>query len=111
MTWTIENALEDQNLTRASFLYAEYKIIIGDLPEVTIKIWKLLKGDAGYYSTQSHYIHTPTQGGPHIGDTHLTDEAAYALHLALGTLIPHYNAALAQGHAPSDTWLKVNTSF
>jgi hypothetical protein len=111
MSWTIENALEDKNITHAARLHSEYRIRVGDLqPEVKIRIWKLLKGN-GFYFTQSHYIKTPIQGTPHITSSRHADEEAYALHLALQTLVPHYDGAIAKGHTANDSWLIPNDSF
>jgi len=112
MSWTIENALEDEEINRACVLHNEYEIAIGELSiPIRIRIWRLLKGHAKFAFTQSHFIHTPVQGGPHVTSSSHADEEAYALHLAINTLLPHYKEAVAKKHEPNDAWLIPNAHF
>ena len=111
MPWTIENALEDQSITHAACLESEYRIRVGELPDVKIRVWKLLKGSGRFYFTRSHYIHTPVQPGPHRTSSSHAEDEADALHLAVMTLVPHYNEAVAQAHEPRESWLIRNEHF
>ncbi len=114
MVWDIKSALDDEAIQGSWKLLSEYKFKLKELtPIITIRLYKCMGdnvADAIFFE-QSHYIHTPVQAGSYITSRPRGDNEAYALHLAVDTLVRYYNDAVSQGHKPSDEWLVLNKDF
>lgn len=103
--------LRDPLIARPRRLIAEYAFSLGRIPEsVRVRIYHNL--DDGHYEyDQSHFIQTPLQTDPEVGEITDHGSAETALAEAVGTMIKHYRAAVAAGHEPGIEWLLPNDVF
>ncbi|MDQ0420926.1 hypothetical protein J2045_001953 [Peteryoungia aggregata LMG 23059] len=54
---------------------------------------------------RSHAIHAPGQAGPYWPSRDFDDDAAYAMHRAIDSIVDYYRDAIRNGHKPSASWL------
>ena len=107
----IHDALNDDLVNEPRRLLGEYQFHLGTLtPLITIKLYQMI-GREGMYFEQSHFIHTPMQGGPYMTSRPWNDSEEAALRQAVTGLTMHYTEAVQNGHAPSDSWLVPNEDF
>lgn len=72
----------------------------------TIISIQLLKMRGGFVRfVRSHAIHTPVQAGPYWPSRDFDDEAPYALHRAISSLVDYYQEAVEDQHIPHESWL------
>lgn len=84
---------------------------LGDLtPKIIVKLFRY-PGDKEVYFEQSHFIQTPDQTSSDATPLKSDKNEAYALTHAVEALTHPYEAAVAQGHQPSDSWLIPNEDF
>ncbi|MFH1226724.1 MAG: hypothetical protein V1701_02320 [Planctomycetota bacterium] len=111
MGWTIESALDDDLISNPRKLLSGYQFTLGEIPVlITIRLYKQLNGKNVEFE-QSHFIHTPIQGGPYMTSIPWNDDEASALHQVISGFTRDYNAAVKQGHKPAESWLVPNKNF
>jgi hypothetical protein len=111
MPWTIESALNDDLAHDQRRLVGEYQFRVGDLEtRIHVRLLEDVRGN-GVHFEQSHFIHTPTQGGPYATSRPWGDDEGYALHQAVTSITLYYRQAVDAGHKPQESWLVPNRSF
>lgn len=96
------------------YLVREYRFYVGELTTaVAVRIWKTRESYGGceYTFTQSHYMHTPTQAGPHMTSAPFGGSEEDALCRALSTFSMWYEGAVQAGQQPKESWLVPNEYF
>ena len=111
MGWTIDDAVSNRTLRDAKIFVSEVSFRLGDLtPTIRVRLFRY-PGDKEVYFEQSHFVKIPDQ---RISDeTFLKSDKdeAYALTHAVEALTHPYEAALAEGLEPADSWLIVNNDY
>ena len=111
MGWTIDDAVSHRTLRDARIFVSEVSFRLGDLaPKITVRLFRY-PGDGEVYFEQSHFIKIPEQKSPDEDILRSDNNEAYALTHAVEALIRPYEAALAEGLEPSDSWLVRNDDF
>jgi hypothetical protein len=109
--WQIDDAVSNRTLRDAKIFLSEVSFRLGDLtPKIRVRLFRY-PGDREVYFEQSHFFKIP--------DLKTSDEAllksdkdeAYALTHAVEALTHPYEAALAEGREPSDSWLILNNDY
>jgi hypothetical protein len=94
-----------EDLVDADIEVKRLSIRVGDLrTRVRFRFYRK-PGESGIFWTQSHYIGTPSQGGPYRTSRPWGDDLRYAVNLAVTSITQYYKQAVAEGHPPSDAWL------
>lgn len=107
----IPEPLRNPLIGRPRHLTDEYAFNLGTIPEsVRVRIYRNLADDSYEYD-QSHFIQTPLQADPEVGEITDHRSAEAALAEVVGTMITHYQAAEAAGHEPGMEWLLPNNAF
>jgi hypothetical protein len=102
---------EDGTINMLCKLIGEYKFCLGNLtPEITIRLYAPYHG-TGIGFEQSHFIHTPEQGGPYETSRPWNDNIYAALNQVIHGLTFHYLSSVRNGHTPDDSWLVPNPNF
>ena len=111
LAWTIDDAVSHKALTDIKIFVREVSFRLGDLrPKIRIRLFRY-PGDKEIYFEQSHFLQTPDQTSPVVPSLKSDNNEAYALAHAVETLTLSYEAALALGHEPSDSWLLPNDDY
>ena len=111
MAWTVDDVLSNMTLTDAKIYVREVTFHLGDLsPRIRIRLFRR-PGDKEIYFEQSHLIQTPDLASPYVPRVKSDSNEAYALSHAIEGLTHCYDAAVMNGHEPSDAWLKQNEDF
>jgi hypothetical protein len=77
--------------------------------KVTIRIYET--NDGRFYFVQSHFLHTPLNGGPAQPAAAKHQTPHVALSTALGSITTYYDEAVDAGHEPSLDWFIKNEIF
>lgn len=91
---------------------SEFRFVLRDIPtEITIRLYRpIFSGQ--YIARCSHKLEIPGVNGPAApSDDGAEPNEGRTLHDAVEHLVATYNAAKAQGLAPSASWLVANTEF
>lgn len=111
MPWELQAIFDNESITDVQIFVSEYQFSLKGIAQpITIRIYKNINRN-WYEFTQSHYIHTPTQGGPYITSRPWNDDEKLALHQAVSGVTTYYNSAIREGHAPQESWLVKNEDF
>lgn len=111
LAWTIDDAVSHKALTDIQIFVREVSFRLGDLrPKIRIRLFRY-PGDKEIYFEQSHFLQTPDQTSPVAPSLKSDSNEAYALTHAVETLTLSYEAALASGHEPYDSWLVPNDDY
>lgn len=111
MAWTIDDAVSNKTLKDTKIYIREVCFRLGELsPKVRVRLFRF-PGDKEIYFEQSHFIQTPEQPSSDVAFLKSDKNEAYALTHAVEGLIHPYEAAVAEGHEPSDSWLMSNDDY
>lgn len=111
LAWTIDDAVSHKALTDIQIFVREVSFRLGDLrPKIRIRLFRY-PGDKEIYFEQSHFLQTPDQTSPVVPSLKSDNNEAYTLTHAVETLTLSYEAALASGHEPYDSWLVPNDDY
>ena len=111
MGWTIDDAVSSRTLRDAKIFVNEVAFRLGDLtPKIRVRLFRY-PGDREVYFEQSHFVKIPDHRT--LDETFLKSDKdeAYALTHAVEALTHPYEAALAEGLEPSDSWLIFNNDY
>ncbi len=111
MAWTIDDAVSNKTLNDAKIHIREVSFRLGHLaPKINIRLFRY-PGDKEIYFEQSHFIQTPKQADVYLPAMKSDSTEAYALTHAVQGLTHPYEVAVAQGHVPTEAWLRSNKEF
>ena len=109
--WTIDDAVSNRTLRDAKIFLTEVAFRLGDLsPKIRVRLFRY-PGDREVYFDQSHFVKIPDQ---RISDHALLQsdkDEAYALTHAVESLTHPYEAAIAEGREPCESWLTERTEL
>lgn len=105
MSWTIEEALQDDAIERTEIKNDGYSFWLKGIQTEIRVVISVNPARGGFNFRLSHYIHTPTQLDPYHPSRPWGDSQAYALHQAVAAITEYYREAVEKGHQPSDEWL------
>jgi hypothetical protein len=109
--WKIDDAVSNRTLRDVKIFISEVSFRLGDLtPKIRVRLFRY-PGDREIYFEQSHFLKIPDQK---ISDEALLKsdkDEAYALTHAVEALTQSYEAAVAEGREPSDSWLILNDDY
>lgn len=109
--WTIDDALSNKILSDTKIFVREVSFRLGDLaPKIRVRLFRY-PGDTEVYFEQSHFVRVPDQGVYKEVFLKSDKDEAYALTHAVEALTHPYEAALAGGLEPSDSWLILNDDY
>jgi hypothetical protein len=109
--WTIDDAVSSRTLRDAKIFVSEVSFRLGDLtPKIRVRLYRY-PGDREVYFEQSHFVKIPDQGTSDEAFLKSDKDEAYALTHAVEALTHSYEAALAGGLEPSDSWLILNDDY
>ena len=108
MSWTIEAALEDDNIESSETTNTGYSFWLKGIPTEIQIVLSVNPLQGGFNFQVSHSIHTPMQGSPHRPSRPWGDDEAYALHMAVTSITQYYKEAVMAGRTPSPKWLVPN---
>jgi hypothetical protein len=114
MPWTEEEIFAAEEIVEPALLASEHRFSLpGILTIIKVRIYRQLKAqsDMRFEFETSHLIHTPEQIGPYSPSAPWCDDADYALHRAVESIVSYYKAAVRNGHKPSVNWLVPNDFF
>jgi hypothetical protein len=90
-------------------LVLEHRLTLPRLPtQPVIRIYKLRENLFAF--TQSHFVHTPKQMGPHMTNACYGDTLQRTFRRALDTFV-YYFFAIRAGYKPKESWLVKNSDF
>lgn len=108
---TIESAFESEVIAEAYQVLGLYRFHLRDLSTpIFIRTLRPIGGH-GVAFEQSHFIKTPTQGGPYRPGSQGADDEPRAVRRAVKSIADYYEEAIAAGHQPREDWLIVNELF
>ena len=111
MGWEIDDAVSNRTLRDVKIFLSEVSFRLGDLtPKIRVRLFRY-PGDREIYFQQSHFLKIPDQK---ISDEALLKsdkDEAYALSHAVEAFTHPYEAAVAEGREPSDSWLILNDDY
>ena len=111
MGWTIDDAVSNRTLRDVKILLSEVSFRLGDLtPKIRVRLFRY-PGDREVYFEQSHFAKIPDQSSSDEAFLRSDKDEAYALTHAVEALTHSYEAALAGGLEPSDSWLILNDDY
>ena len=111
MGWTIDDAVSNRTLRDAKIFLTEVAFRLGDLsPQIRVRLFRY-PGDREVYFEQSHFVKIPDQRTSDEAFLKSDRDEAYALTHAVEALTHPYEAALAEGLEPSDSWLILNNDY
>ena len=111
MGWTIDDAVSNRTLRDAKIFLSEVAFRLGDLsPKIRVRLFRY-PGDREVYFEQSHFVKIPEQTTSGEALLKSDKDEAYALTHAVEALIHPYEAALAEGREPSESWLMPNDDY
>ena len=111
MGWTIDDAVSNRTLRDVKILLSEVSFRLGDLtPKIRVRLFRY-PGDREVYFEQSHFVKIPDQSSSDEAFLRSDKDEAYALTHAVEALTHSYEAALAGGLEPSDSWLILNDDY
>ena len=100
----------NEMITEVEMDIATIHIKVGVLyPMVTLRFYRH-PGSTTVWFDQSHYIHTPLQGGPYMTSRPCNDDFPSALRQVVRGFADYYNPAI-KDHTPDDGWLVENGDF
>jgi hypothetical protein len=109
--WTIDDAVSNRTLRDAKIFVSEVSFRLGDLaPKIRVRLFRY-PGDREVYFEQSHFVKIPKHKTSDEDFLRSDKNEAHALIHAVEALIRPYEAALAQGLEPTDSWLVCNDDF
>jgi hypothetical protein len=109
--WTIDDAVLHRTLRDARIFVGEVSFRIGDLAaKIRVRLFRY-PGDREVYFEQSHFVKIPKQKTSEEDILRSDKNEAYALTHAVEALTRPYEAALAEGLEPCDSWLVRNDDF
>jgi hypothetical protein len=109
--WTIDDAVSNRTLRDAKIFLSEVAFRLGDLsPKIRVRLFRY-PGDREVYFEQSHFVKIPDQATSGEALLKSDKDEAYALTHAVEALTHPYEAALAKGREPSDSWLMPNDDY
>jgi hypothetical protein len=98
-------------LRDAKIFVSEVSFRLGDLtPKIRVRLFRY-PGDREVYFEQSHFVKIPDQRTSDEAFLKSDKDAAYALTHVVEALTHAYEAALAEGLEPSDSWLILNDDY
>ena len=111
MGWTIDDAVAHVTLRDAKIFVSEVSFRLGNLtPKIRVRLFRY-PGDREIYFEQSHFFKIPDQKTSVQAFLKSDKDEAYALTHAVEALINPYEAAVAEGREPSDSWLILNDDY
>jgi len=109
--WTIDDAVSNRTLRDAKIFLSEVAFRLGDLsPKIRVRLFRY-PGDREVYFEQSHFVKISEQTTSGEALLKSDKDEAYALTHAVEALTHPYEAALAEGREPSDSWLMPNDDY
>jgi hypothetical protein len=109
--WTIDDAVSNKILRDVKIFISEVSFRLGNLtPKIRVRLFRY-PGDKEIYFEQSHFVKIPDQKGSDQTLLKSDKDEAYALTHAVEALTHPYEAALAEGREPSDSWLILNDDY
>jgi len=109
--WTVDDAVSHRRLRDAKIFVSEVSFRLGDLtPKIRVRLFRY-PGDREIYFEQSHFVKIPDQMASQEAFLQSDKDEAYALTHAVEALIHLYEAAIAEGREPSDSWLILNDDY
>ena len=109
--WKIDDAVSNRTLRDAKIFLSEVSFRLGDLsPKIRVRLFRY-PGDREVYFEQSHVVKIPDQKTSDEVLLKSDKDEAYALTHAVEALTHPYEAALAEGQQPSDSWLVANDDY
>lgn len=111
MPHTIESALSHPAIEMPRKFLSEFRFTLKDIAtEIVIRTYEPLEG-RGVWFEQSHFIKTPLESSPYQTSRPWNDYEAAALNQVVKGITDSYDAAIKNGHEPSDDWLIPNKHF
>ena len=111
MAWTIDDAVSSKSLKDAKIHILEASFRLDHLaPKIRIRLFRF-PGDKEVYFEQSHFFKIPDQETSDEALLKSDKDEAYALTHAVEALTHPYEAALAEGREPSDSWLILKNDY
>ncbi|MCG6918739.1 MAG: hypothetical protein LJE89_14485 [Deltaproteobacteria bacterium] len=111
MGWKIDDAVSNRTLRDVKIFLSEVSFRLGGLtPKIRVRLFRY-PGDREIYFEQSHFLKIPDQKISEDALLKSDKDEVYALSHAVEALTHPYEAAVAEGREPSDSWLIFNDDY